>query len=63
VIAHRLATVRDAAKILVLDAGVIVEQGRHDDLMAAKGFYYTLYMSQFRGRAPVGADTSDTSLT
>jgi ATP-binding cassette subfamily B protein len=63
VIAHRLATVRDAAKILVLDAGVIVEQGSHDDLMAAKGFYYNLYMSQFRGRAPVGADTSDTSLT
>ena len=63
VIAHRLATVRDAAKILVLDAGVIVEQASHDDLMAAKGFYYDLYMSQFRGRAPTGAGTSDTAST
>ena len=50
VIAHRLSTIRDSARILVIDAGVIVEQGTHDDLMAARGFYYRLYMTQFRSR-------------
>ena len=52
VIAHRLATVRDAAKILVLRDGEIIEFASHDDLMAAKGFYYDLYMGQFRGKQP-----------
>jgi ATP-binding cassette subfamily B protein len=55
VIAHRLSTIRDSAKILVINAGDIVEQGPHDELMAKKGFYYTLYMSQFKGKAPGGA--------
>jgi ATP-binding cassette subfamily B protein len=50
VIAHRLSTIRDSARILVIDAGTIVEQGTHDELMAAKGFYYKLYMTQFRAR-------------
>lgn len=56
VIAHRLSTIRDSAKILVINAGEIVEQGNHDVLMAQKGFYYTLYMSQFKGKAPGGAE-------
>jgi len=58
VIAHRLATIQDAHKIMVLNAGEIVEFAGHDDLMAAKGFYYNLYMSQFRGQAPGDVDTS-----
>ena len=57
VIAHRLSTVRDSAIILVLNAGEIVESGSHDELMAQKGFYYTLYMSQFKGKAPGGAES------
>jgi ATP-binding cassette subfamily B protein len=56
VIAHRLSTIRDSARILVIDAGVIVEQGTHDELMAKQGFYYKLYMTQFRTRpAAAGA--------
>jgi ATP-binding cassette subfamily B protein len=55
-IAHRLATIRDSAAIMVLNAGEIVEMGPHDELMAMKGFYYTLYMSQFKGKAPAGTD-------
>jgi ATP-binding cassette subfamily B protein len=47
VIAHRLSTIRDADTILVMDKGALIEQGSHDELMAAKGFYYELYASQF----------------
>ena len=47
VIAHRLSTIRDADVILVMDKGALVEQGTHHQLMAAKGFYYDLYASQF----------------
>ena len=47
VIAHRLSTIRDADTILVMDKGHLVEQGRHEELMAKKGFYYDLYASQF----------------
>ena len=47
VIAHRLSTIRQADIILVVDAGKIVERGTHDELMAAKGAYYNLYMRQF----------------
>lgn len=60
VIAHRLSTIRDSAKILVINGGEIVEQGPHDELMAMKGFYYTLYMSQFKGKAP-GGEAAGTS--
>lgn len=47
VIAHRLSTVREADLILVLNEGDIVEQGKHDELLAAGGFYADLYNSQF----------------
>ena len=51
VIAHRLSTIRNADLVLVLDQGNIVECGKHDELLAQKGFYYDLYMSQFRRRS------------
>ena len=51
VIAHRLSTIRDADVILVMDAGQIVEQGNHDELLAAGGAYATLYNAQFAGAA------------
>ena len=47
VIAHRLSTIRGADLILVMDKGSIVEQGTHEQLLAAGGFYYDLYSSQF----------------
>jgi ATP-binding cassette subfamily B multidrug efflux pump len=49
VIAHRLSTIRDADLILVMEAGRIVESGNHDELLAARGAYYRLYNTQFRG--------------
>jgi ATP-binding cassette subfamily B protein len=48
VIAHRLSTIRNADQVLVLDKGQIIERGTHDELLDANGFYYDLYMSQFR---------------
>jgi ATP-binding cassette subfamily B protein len=48
VIAHRLSTIRNADQVLVIDQGEIIERGTHQTLLAAKGFYYDLYMSQFR---------------
>jgi len=47
VIAHRLSTIRDADLILVMNEGDIIEQGTHEELLAAKGFYENLYNSQF----------------
>jgi ATP-binding cassette subfamily B protein len=58
-IAHRLATIRDSAKIMVLNGGEIVEYAPHDELMAQRGFYYALYMSQFKGKAPGGEQALD----
>jgi len=48
VIAHRLSTIVNADVILVLDQGRIIERGVHNELLAKKGFYYDLYMSQFK---------------
>lgn len=49
IIAHRLSTIRDADKILVLRDGDVIEQGKHEELLAKGGFYATLYNSQFEG--------------
>jgi len=49
VIAHRLSTIRNADQVLVVDEGRIVERGTHVELLQQKGFYYSLYMSQFKG--------------
>ncbi len=54
VIAHRLSTIRNADQVLVLQAGEIIERGTHQTLLAEKGFYYDLYMSQFRRQIEEG---------
>jgi len=51
VIAHRLSTIRDADVILVMEAGAIVEQGTHGQLLSARGAYWRLYNAQFAGAA------------
>ncbi len=51
IIAHRLSTIRDADYIVVMDRGRIIEAGNHEELIAARGKYYELYMTQFAGSA------------
>jgi ATP-binding cassette subfamily B multidrug efflux pump len=51
VIAHRLSTIRDADQVVVIRDGEIVEQGTHQQLLDARGFFHHLYMSQFKGLA------------
>lgn len=51
VIAHRLSTIRDADQVLVINHGEIIERGTHQSLLAQKGFYHHLYISQFKGHA------------
>ena len=51
VIAHRLSTIRDADLILVMEHGEIVEQGKHEQLLAAEGAYFRLYNAQFAASA------------
>jgi ABC-type enterochelin transport system ATPase subunit len=55
VIAHRLSTIRDSDVIVAINDGRVVDVGSHDELMAAKGFYHDLYLSQFRGDAAPAA--------
>jgi ATP-binding cassette subfamily B multidrug efflux pump len=50
VIAHRLSTIRDADQIIVIDNGLIVEQGTHQELLDRRGFFHHLYVSQFKGQ-------------
>ncbi len=59
VIAHRLSTIREADCVMVIKDGEIIERGAHDELLEKQGFYYNLYMSQFKGQAtaPVEAET------
>ena len=47
IVAHRLSTIQNADIILVMKDGNIIEQGNHDELLAANGFYANLYNSQF----------------
>jgi ATP-binding cassette subfamily B protein len=54
VIAHRLSTIRNADLVLVIHEGQIIERGTHDELLAQRGFYYHLYMSQFKGKEQDG---------
>ncbi len=56
VIAHRLATVRDADEIIVLDAGRVVQRGSHEELLRSGGLYRRLYDLQFRDEEPVAAE-------
>ncbi|WP_345305707.1 ABC transporter ATP-binding protein [Candidatus Villigracilis saccharophilus] len=58
VIAHRLSTIRNADMILVLKDGQIIERGKHDELLNKQGFYYDLYMSQFKKQEEVEVATS-----
>ena len=50
IIAHRLSTIENADRIVVLDKGRIVEQGKHEDLLALNNYYSKLYQSQFRSQ-------------
>jgi ATP-binding cassette, subfamily B, multidrug efflux pump len=61
VIAHRLSTIRNADVILVLKDGQIIERGRHDELLVKEGFYYDLYMSQFKKQEETAAEVATTS--
>lgn len=47
IVAHRLSTIQNADRILVMNQGKIIEQGKHQELLSQKGFYYQLYNSQF----------------
>ncbi len=56
VIAHRLSTIRNADRVLVINDHRIIEQGTHDELIAQRGFYHDLYMSQFQRMPTASAD-------
>lgn len=48
IVAHRLSTIKEADMILVMNAGKIIEQGNHEELLEKRGFYYNLYNSQYQ---------------
>ena len=54
-IAYRLSTVMHADRIYVLERGHVVEQGRHEDLLSAKGLYYAMWRQQVGERRPASA--------
>jgi ATP-binding cassette subfamily B multidrug efflux pump len=56
VIAHRLSTIREADAVLVINENAIIERGTHAELLEQRGFYYDLYMSQFRRAQSIAAD-------
>jgi ATP-binding cassette subfamily B protein len=58
VIAHRLSTIRKANQVLVINNGEIIEKGTHSELLAQKGFYFNLFMSQFKGTIQLPPDNS-----
>ncbi len=60
VIAHRLSTIRNADQVLVLVKGEVIERGTHEELLAQEGFYYNLYMSQFKRQEQVTRATPRT---
>jgi ATP-binding cassette subfamily B multidrug efflux pump len=62
VIAHRLSTIRNADQLLVIHHGRIVERGTHDELLAAPGFYRSLYLSQYRRRGRRTARRPETEI-
>ena len=55
VVAHRLSTIKESDRILVMDQGHVVETGTHEDLLAQNGFYARLYRSQFEAQEKVSA--------
>jgi ATP-binding cassette subfamily B protein len=56
VIAHRLSTVRDADRIVVIDDGRVVQTGSHQELLAGEGLYADLYRTQFTEQETVAPD-------
>jgi ABC-type multidrug transport system fused ATPase/permease subunit len=66
-IAHRLSTIRDADKIIVMDGGVVAEQGTHDELLALKGIYSELHRVQYEsavsGSASLEPQLANTEVT
>lgn len=61
VIAHRLSTIKDSNMILVINEGEIVERGTHAELMGKRGFYYDLFMSQYKGKVSSVLPTAGTA--
>ncbi len=59
VVAHRLSTIRDADKIIVMDEGDVMETGTHDELLEADGFYAVLHNAQFMGAEDLDIEDSD----